>query len=281
MMFQDDKALRNEVFSKPMQRRMAMMLQNADRLFSIGWLRKRLWADLASRVQEAAASEYGCYAHVLQGDYESRFAWHFLSVCGKSLAEIKRKIDNAYDDGEPLRELLDDREELIREFARMQLSNTWEHVKDDDRSWRSFAHRMPFGEANRQGDINRFFDILDRISLITDIVCGKAAEYGLEVDYSRMGDLQQIPPELDTPRAHELWEAAQEENWVNEHLQPLLSRPLAALLADRMAEVLGIKAKWKVFETMWHRKNMRNDYNTALDQQQYDEYRKKFRRVIY
>lgn len=91
---------------------------------------------------------------------------------------------------------------------------------------------------------------------------------------------EEQPAELAMPRAQELWAVAQEEGWVDEHLQPLLSRPMAALLADRMAEVLGIKAKWKVFEAMWHRKNMRNDYNTALDQQQCDEYRKKFRRLI-
>ena len=91
---------------------------------------------------------------------------------------------------------------------------------------------------------------------------------------------EEQPAELAMPRAQELWAVAQEEGWVDEHLQPLLSRPMAALLADRMAEVLGIKAKWKVFEKMWHRKNMRNDYNTALDQQQCDEYRKKFRRLI-
>ena len=88
------------------------------------------------------------------------------------------------------------------------------------------------------------------------------------------------PPQLDTPRAHELWERAIAEGWVDERRQPLLSRPMAALLADRMATVLDITAKWKVFEQMWHRKNMRNDYNTALEQQQCDEYRKKFARVI-
>jgi len=41
------------------------------------------------------------------------------------------------------------------------------------------------------------------------------------------------------------------------------------------AEVQGIASKWKVFEQLWHRKNMRNDYNTALDQQQCDDYMKK------
>jgi len=39
-------------------------------------------------------------------------------------------------------------------------------------------------------------------------------------------------------------------------------------LADAMAERLGIKEKWKVFEALWNRKYMRSDYNLALTQQQ-------------
>jgi hypothetical protein len=31
-----------------------------------------------------------------------------------------------------------------------------------------------------------------------------------------------------------------------------------------MAERLGIKEKWKVFEGLWNRKYMRSDYNLAL-----------------
>ena len=89
-----------------------------------------------------------------------------------------------------------------------------------------------------------------------------------------------IPPLLDTPRARELWQQAIAQGWVTEQLQPLLSRPLAALLADRMAQVLDIAHKWKLFEQLWHRKNMRNDYNDALCQQQYDDYRKKFEKII-
>ena len=94
------------------------------------------------------------------------------------------------------------------------------------------------------------------------------------------GESGEVPAQLDTPRARELWQMAIAQGWVDEKLQPLLSRPLAALLADRMAEVLGVATKWKVFEQLWRRKNMRNDYNTALEQQQCDEYMKKFKRII-
>ena len=74
----------------------------------------------------------------------------------------------------------------------------------------------------------------------------------------------ELPDELATDEAMALWRKAQQAGYVNEHYQPLLSRTQAALLADAMAERLGIKEKWKVFEALWHRKYMRSDYNLAL-----------------
>jgi hypothetical protein len=73
---------------------------------------------------------------------------------------------------------------------------------------------------------------------------------------------------LATDRAMRLWEKALQAGYVDESYQPLISRIQSALLADAMAAGLGIKEKWKVFEELWHRKYMRNDYNLALTQQQ-------------
>ena len=70
--------------------------------------------------------------------------------------------------------------------------------------------------------------------------------------------------ELTTDKAIGLWKKAQEAGYVDENYQPLISRTQAALLADAMAERLGIKEKWKVFEGLWNRKYMRSDYNLAL-----------------
>lgn len=108
---------------------------------------------------------------------------------------------------------------------------------------------------------------------------------GIELEVKRRGagspgGPSVCPPELDTAPARVLWQKAQDAGWVDEALQPLLSRPLAALLADRMAEVLNIAAKWKVFEQLWQRSNMRNDYNAALNQQQCDKFRKMFKKEI-
>ena len=77
-----------------------------------------------------------------------------------------------------------------------------------------------------------------------------------------------LPDVLATDKAMVLWRKAQRAGYVDEHYQPLLSRTQAALLADAMAERLGIKEKWKVFETLWRRRNMYRDYYDAMNQDQ-------------
>ena len=65
-----------------------------------------------------------------------------------------------------------------------------------------------------------------------------------------------------------LWQKAQDAGYVDANYQPLISRTQAALLADAMAERLGIKEKWKVFEGLWRRRNMYRDYYDAMNQDQ-------------
>ena len=77
-------------------------------------------------------------------------------------------------------------------------------------------------------------------------------------------DEKSQPEVLATDKAMALWKKAQAAGWIDDNYQPLLSRTQAALLADAMAERLGIKEKWKVFEGLWNRKYMRSDYNLAL-----------------
>ena len=78
--------------------------------------------------------------------------------------------------------------------------------------------------------------------------------------------LSALPEALATDKAMVLWKKAQKAGWVDDNFQPLISRTQAALLADAMAEQLGIREKWKVFETLWNRKNMYRDYYEALNQ---------------
>ena len=89
-----------------------------------------------------------------------------------------------------------------------------------------------------------------------------------------------LPEALSTEAAMTLWKKAQAAGWIDDNYQPLLSRTQAALLADAMAERLGIKEKWKVFETLWLRTKMYKDYYQALDQKQYLSFLDKLKQIF-
>ena len=88
------------------------------------------------------------------------------------------------------------------------------------------------------------------------------------------------PAELQTEEARRLWDAARDAGWVDDGCQPLLSRALSAVLADRMATLLNIQNKWKVFESFWGMKGLRSAYNNALNQKQFDEFYEKLKNNI-
>ena len=90
----------------------------------------------------------------------------------------------------------------------------------------------------------------------------------------------ELPEVLATDEAMILWQKAQQAGYVDDRYQPLLSRTQSALLADAMAERLGIKEKWKVFGELWHRKNMYNDYYRAMEQHQSLRFQDKLKQLF-
>lgn len=120
---------------------------------------------------------------------------------------------------------------------------------------------------------------IDHVDVINFRMDGEGNFHFGMVEEASVGE-NNLPGVLATDRAMKLWEAAREAGWVDEHFQPLLSRTLSAVLADRMATRLGITNKWKVFEAFWKRNNMRGDYNDALEQKQYTQFYEKMSRVI-
>ena len=78
----------------------------------------------------------------------------------------------------------------------------------------------------------------------------------------------------------ELWQRVKDAGLVNENNQPTISRTEAALLADMLAEKLGIRNKWKMFEVLWQRNNMRGDFNTALGQNKSLAFQDKLKKIL-
>ena len=89
-----------------------------------------------------------------------------------------------------------------------------------------------------------------------------------------------MPEVLATEEAMALWQKVQEAGYVDANYQPLLSRTQSALLADAIAERLGIREKWKTFDMLWNRKNMYRDYYQALDQRKTLFFRDDIKKVL-
>ena len=107
----------------------------------------------------------------------------------------------------------------------------------------------------------------------------------LSVDKARvrLGDNQLQPQACDVPEVladSELWQKVMQAGLVDGDGQPTVSRPEAAMIADMLAERLGIANKWKFFEQLWHRNNMRGDYNTALDQRKTLKFQERLKIIL-
>ena len=90
-----------------------------------------------------------------------------------------------------------------------------------------------------------------------------------------------LPPSLSTDKAMALWKKAQDAGYVDENYQPLISRTQAAILANTIARILGLKPKWKLFEILWNRRDMYHDYYQALNQKQSLEFQDKLKELLY
>jgi len=99
----------------------------------------------------------------------------------------------------------------------------------------------------------------------------------------RVGDQQVLAQASDVPEVlaeSEQWQKVMQAGLVDADGQPTVSRTEAAMIADMLADRLGIANKWKFFEQLWHRNNMRGDYNTALDQRKTLKFQERLKIIL-
>lgn len=99
----------------------------------------------------------------------------------------------------------------------------------------------------------------------------------------RVGDHQVLSQQSDVPEVladSEQWQKVMQAGLVDADGQPTVSRTEAAMIADMLADRLGIANKWKFFEQLWHRNNMRGDYNTALDQRKTLKFQERLKIIL-
>lgn len=175
--------IQNSRFTEARQQQIDRLRKNADTLFALANLRQRCQEALLAFHDGLQPSPFAAWG-VRLGNNEYRFAWA-LTLSYKGTADgIVQWVKGCL--GEYLlQEVAEERDRLIEEFAQMRIANRWYQMKDDDQAWRVFSQNIPFDEPERETDVRRFFETLDKISILTDILTGHASEYGLDVDYGK------------------------------------------------------------------------------------------------
>ena len=118
------------------------------------------------------------------------------------------------------------------------------------------------------------FDIHDneQVTVVSELPKGEEAK--------KASQTSTIPSELDNDRARNIVQRFVDAGMLDGQFQPLVSRAQAALIADAVSMQLNIVKKWKVFESLWKRKNIRNDYNKAFSQTTVHKYLTKINSII-
>jgi hypothetical protein len=91
---------------------------------------------------------------------------------------------------------------------------------------------------------------------------------------------QELPEQYEALTTSAPWQRAQEAGLIGADNQPTVTRTEAALLANVLAAKLHIANKWKFFEALWLRNNMRGDYNTALNQMKSLEFQERLKNIL-
>ena len=89
-----------------------------------------------------------------------------------------------------------------------------------------------------------------------------------------------LPAKLSTGKAMLMWQRLQQAGLIDDHYQPVnLSRTLSAVLADEMLMQLA-DDKWRPYEILWGRKNMKADHYRSLNQNKACKFRDKIHKLL-
>ena len=165
----------------------SLVLHNdADKLFSLCDLYRRLAHWIESNTSLYAGNISRLSAFMATPMYE--FSRRLLRARHFAIEEVTSVVGNLFSDENPLQTLYDRRECLIDELQSIPFAILWPHVFDGNDNWQVFAKRMQWNNDRVTNDIRRFCQIVAEIGMMTDVLSGKAADYGLAIYYSRYDD---------------------------------------------------------------------------------------------
>lgn len=154
---------------------------DADRLFSIGWLIKRLMNELRSMMLPTeSVTKHPMFFYSLRDNYERWFAWHMLYGHQRALLKVRGLLVVLSKDEKLVAEVTDERRRMIGAFNdNFKASKCWDMLQDDDQSWRKYAERVFKSKTSDLKFEMQFFDTVCYIAMLTEVLCGRAGEYYL------------------------------------------------------------------------------------------------------
>jgi len=199
--------------------------------------------------------------------------------------DLLAEIDRLKDEGEGLRSQLQEEKErstrlemLLNEMGKMTASVAGKASQEEVLK----ALRVFVNKSKRKK--------MEKRIAVKEMVLELANANGLMLPEELAASIDSLddeqPPEPQPSEVPEVlarskyWQRVKSAGLVDENNQPTVSRPEAALMAEALAKRIGIDNKWKVFELLWQRNNMRNDYNTALEQKKSLEFQERLKVVL-
>jgi hypothetical protein len=226
------------------------LLVDADRLFSIDWLIKRLLVEIQGSLTPEAIAQHHKLFSTLRQQPDLWFAWQMLRAHHASLAKVE-EFRQMFPEGRRLIEALnEEREDTIKKFMRFVPSKRWDSLRDDDRSWREYARLLfPMKDKNAQIE-QEFFLLVDYICVLTDGLCGRWNQL-TPVSEADSADISTSAPDLDAvqPRAEFKamlkgpWfdkycsnKAKYDTNWREKFVEALFKSPYAQTIIESWAD---------------------------------------------
>ena len=199
--------------------------------------------------------------------------------------DLLAEIDRLKDEGEGLRSQLQEEKErstrlemLLNEMGKMTASVAGKASQEEVLK----ALRVFVNKSKRKK--------MEKRIAVKEMVLELANANGLMLPEELAASIDSLddeqPPEPQPSEVPEVlarskyWQRVKAGGLVGENNQPTVSRPEAALMAEALAKRIGIDNKWKVFELLWQRNNMRNDYNTALNQVKSLEFQDRLKKIL-
>ena len=241
-------------FSNPLSRGSSLsrerLLVDADRLFTIDWLIKRLLVEIHGSLTPETIAQHHKLFSTLRQQPDLWFAWQMLRAHHASLAKVE-EFRQMFPEGRRLIEALnEEREDTIKKFMKFVASKRWDSLRDDDRSWREYARLLyPMKDKNALIE-QEFFQLVDYICVLTDGLCGRWNQL-IPVSEAEPSDALTFAPDLDAVQPRAEFKAMlkgpwfdkycsdkrkYDTNWREKFVEALFKSPYAQAIIDSWAD---------------------------------------------